>query len=46
MTIDHLNMLYNIKVSFIDILEVGFNTIFIITLLTKPLSVASLMALY
>ena len=43
---DHLNMLYNIRASFIGILGVGLNAILTITLLAEPLPVASLMALY
>ena len=46
MTIDHLNMLYNIKVSFIGISGVDFNIILIITLLIKLLLVVSFMVLY
>jgi len=39
-------MLYNIRASFIGILGVGLNAILIITLLIKPLLVASLIVLY
>ena len=39
-------MVYNIRASFIGILGVGLNIILIITLLAKPLLVASLMVLY
>ena len=43
---DHLNILHDIKASFIDIPGVGLNTILIITLLTKPLLITSLMVFH
>ena len=46
MTIDYLNMLYNIRASFIGVLGVGLNTMLIMILLIKPLLVASLIVLY
>ena len=46
MTIDYLNILYNIRAFFTGVLGVGFNTILIITLFAKLLSVASLIVLY
>ena len=46
MTIDHLNILYNIKASFTGVLGVGLDAILIIILLAEPLLVASLMAFY
>ena len=39
-------MLYNIKASFTGVLKVGLNAMLIITLLTKPPPVASLIALH
>ena len=46
MTMDHLNILYNIKASFTGVLGVGLNAILIITLLTEPPLVTGLMALH
>ena len=46
MTMDYLNMLYDIKASFAGILGVGLNAMLTMTLLIKPPSVASLMVLY
>ena len=39
-------MLYNIRASFTGILGVGFNTILIIILFAKPLSVANFIIFY
>jgi len=46
MTIDHLNMLYNIRASFTGVPGVGLNAMLAIILLAKPLPVAGLMVLY
>ena len=46
MTMDHLNILYNIKASFTGVSGVGLNAILVITLFVEPPPVISLMALY
>ena len=46
MTINHLNILYNIRAFFIGVLKVGLNIILIIILLIKPLLVAGFIVLY